>query len=96
MLEWRQRIVNALASNPESNRDIGGAARFVEIPAHPERGGRKQLGPVNVAKLRPEISIRFNDRVVGCSDPTLIVGRSGFGHQALRLQLVQYLIEVRL
>jgi hypothetical protein len=96
MLEWRQCIVNALASNPESSCDFGGAARFVEIPAHPERGGRKQLDPVNVAKLRPEISIRFYDRVVGRSDPTLIVGRSGFGHQALGLQLVQYLIEMGL
>jgi hypothetical protein len=88
--------VNALASNPESTRDIGGTARFVEIPAHPERGGRKQFNPVNVAELRPEISIRFNDRVVSRSDPTLVVGRSGFSHQALGLQLVQYLIEVGL
>jgi len=85
MLEWRQCIVNALASNTESSRDIGGAARFVEIPAHPERSGRKQLDPVNVAELRPEIAIRFDDRVVGCSDPTLVVGLSGFGHQALGL-----------
>jgi hypothetical protein len=88
--------VDALTSNPESSCDFGGAARFVEIPAHPERGGQKQLNPVNVAELRSKISIRFDDRVVGRPNTTLIVRFSGFGHQALGLQLVQYLIEMGL
>ena len=96
MLEWRQYIVNTLAGNTESSRDIGGAAQFVEIPAHPERGGRKQLKPVNVAELRPEIAIRFDDRVVGRSNLTLVVRPSGFGYQALGQQLIQYLLEVGL
>jgi hypothetical protein len=88
--------VDALTSDIESFCNFGGTARFVEIPAHPERSGRKNLNPVNVAELRPKISIRFDDRVVSRPNTTLIVGLSGFGHQALGLQLVQYLIEVRL
>jgi hypothetical protein len=96
MLERRQRIVDTLASDVESVCDGSGAARLVEIPTYPECSRRKDLVPVNVAQLRPEGSIRFDDRVIGHSDSTLIVRLAGFAQQALGQQLIQDVIQVGL
>jgi hypothetical protein len=94
MLERCHRVVDALTGDIESRCNLRGAPRFVEKPAHPERGGREEFNPVNVIELRTEVSICFNDWVISYPHATLVVGATDFGEESSSEQLVKYIVEM--
>jgi hypothetical protein len=86
--------VDALSSDGESVCDVGHSTWFVEIPAHPERSWRKDLGPIDVTQLRTEGSIRLDDWMVSHPDETPVLRTTGFSEQPVLEQFIKNVVDM--